>query len=88
MTRSVPELAAGMRSGSARTSAPRMVSAMRLTVAVRQLTGAGGRGLTRLPGGSTTSTARKQPALFGTVGSEIAPHDVVDGGERRRRERS
>ena len=72
MTSRVPELAAGMRCGSARTSAPRMVSAMRLMVAVRQLTGAGGLGLTRLPGGSTTSTARKQPPLFGTVGSEMA----------------
>jgi hypothetical protein len=42
-----------------------MVSAIRLIVAVRQLTGAGGRGFTRLPSGSTVSRARKQPPLLG-----------------------
>src|SRR5262249_54139299 len=72
ITRSVPELAAGMRPGRARTRAPRMVSAMRLMVAVRQLTGAGGRGVTIVPSGSTASAAPKQPPLLGIDGSEIA----------------
>jgi hypothetical protein len=72
ITSSVPEFAAGILPGSAPTSAPRIVSAMRLIVAVRQLTGAGGRGLTMVPSGSTASTARKQPPLFGIDASEIA----------------
>ena len=45
---------------------------MRLMVAVRQLTGAGGRGFTTEPSGSTASTARKHPPLFGMDGSEMA----------------
>ena len=61
-----------MRPGRAPTSAPRIVSAIRLIVAVRQLTGAGGRGFTIVPSGRIASTARKQPPLFGTDASEIA----------------
>ncbi len=72
ITSRVPELAAGILPGRAPTSAPRMVSAMRLMVAVRQLTGAGGRGLTMVPSGSTASTARKQPPLLGIDASAMA----------------
>src|SRR5262245_35371973 len=72
ITSRVPELAAGILPGRAPTSAPRIVSAMRLMVAVRQLTGAGGLGFTIVPSGSTASTARKQPPLFGMEASEMA----------------
>ena len=49
-----------------------IVPAMRLMVEVRELTGAGSRGLTRLPSGRRSSIGRKQPPLIGIDGSDIA----------------
>jgi hypothetical protein len=45
---------------------------MRLTVAVRELTGAGRDGLTMLEGGRTTFIGRKQPELVGMDASVMA----------------
>ena len=49
-----------------------IVPAIRLMVEVRELTGAGSRGLTRVPSGSTSSMGRKHPPLMGTDESAIA----------------
>ena len=53
-------------------SADSMAPQMRLIVAVRALTGAGERGLTRLPAGSSSEIGRKQPPLLGIDGSVTA----------------
>ena len=50
---------------------------IRLIVEVRAFTGAGSRGLTRLPSGRCNEIGRKQPALVGIAGSvsaRIAKH--------------
>lgn len=46
-----------------------MQLAMRLMVAVRELTGADSSGLTNVPSGSRRVTGRKQPPLVGMDGS-------------------
>ena len=63
-TSSWPEEAAGSLSGTAWTMAPLSTSVMRLTVAVREFTGAGWTGLTMLPLGRTALTGLKQPELL------------------------
>ncbi len=62
-------LSAGTLSGSAFLSAPTITLAIRFSVAVREFTGAGSTGLTRLPSGRLRVTGRKQPPLVGMDGS-------------------
>ena len=72
ITRSSPAEGAGTRSGSTVASAESMQPVIRLIVAERAFTGAGERGLTRLPSGKVRLIGRKQPPLFGIDGSVTA----------------
>ncbi len=56
---SPPTSQAGTRSGATWASAPMTAFAMRKAVKPRAATAAGGSGLTIVPGGAFTSTARK-----------------------------
>ena len=72
-----PAEGAGTRSGNTSANAEMIEPAMRLMVEVRAFTGAGSRGLTRLPSGKCNEIGRKQPALVGIAGSvsaRIAKH--------------
>src|SRR5918993_275530 len=72
ITRSSPAEGTGTRSGSTVASAESMQPVIRLIVAERAFTGAGERGLTRLPSGKVRLIGRKQPPLFGIDGSVTA----------------
>src|SRR5581483_12342765 len=65
-------LNAGTRSGTTCARAPSRQLAISLMVTARQPTGAGARGLTTLPSGSTSETGRKQPPLVGIDASVSA----------------
>ena len=56
----------------AKPGAPTITLAIRFSVAVREFTGAGSNGLTRLPSGRLRDTGRKQPPLVGMDGSVSA----------------
>ena len=85
ITSSVPEFAAGIFPGSAPTSAPRIVSAMRLMVAVRQLTGAGAIGLTIVPSGQHRVHRAEAAAVVRNRGVGDRAHGVVHRRHRRGR---
>src|SRR5207344_380102 len=60
-----PAEGAGTRSGKTSAKAEMIDPVIRLIVEVRALTGAGSRGLTRLPSGKCNEIGRKHPALVG-----------------------
>ena len=66
-----------MRSGRTAARAEMIEPVIRLIVEVRAFTGAGSRGLTRLPSGKCNEIGRKHPAFVGIAGSvsaRIAKH--------------
>ncbi len=75
----VPALAAGMRSGSARASAPSAVSTIRCEVSTfPALTAAGMRAFTTVPAGATTSRRRKSPSFTGRSAPSARRSAYVD----------
>ena len=85
ITRSSPAEGAGTRSGSTVASAESMQPVIRLIVAERAFTGAGERGLTRLPSGKVRRDRTEAAAIVRDRRVGDRPHGEAGSGEAARR---